>query len=479
MFAGQGEIPLSRLVGALSYALDIGEGEPPGHAARSCLIGMRIADVLELDPQAKADLYYALLLKDAGCSANSAHMAALFGADDRRAKRTSKLVNWARPFPAFVWSLRTVAPGGSLQSRVERLLAIKNEGEVTRALMQARCDRGAEIALKLGFSRATAEAIRTLDEHWDGHGQPRRLRGKQIPLLGRILCLAQTADVFHRVRGIRAVYRVAERRSGEWFDPQLVAALETFRADSGFWASQAQPNLTAVEPPDRTLVVDDERLDQIADGFAGIVDAKSPWTHRHADGVGTIATGIGARLGLDVRTVRDLGRAAQLHDIGKLGISNRILDKPGPLSEGEFAQVKGHPVLTRRILERTPCFEEIAPLASSHHERLDGSGYPLALTARELTMPMRVLAVADTYEALTAHRPYRRAWSTTDALAIIDRDVPRRLDPDAFLALETLVDDAPAPSVRDTSEASASERRERRQIRAYGDAELPAQPTSL
>ncbi len=474
MLAGQGEIPLSGLVGALSYALDIGEGEPPGHAARSCLVGMRIAEVLGLDPQAKSDLYYALLLKDAGCSANSAHMTALFGADDRQAKRTSKLVNWARPFPAFVWSVRTVAPGGSLRARTDRLLAIKNEGEVTRALMQARCDRGAEIALKLGFSEATAEAIRALDEHWDGHGQPRRLRGEQIPLFGRILCLAQTVDVFHRVRGTRGVYRVAERRSGEWFDPELVRALETFRADNGFWASLATPDLRTVEPPDRTLVVDDEHLDRIADGFAGIVDAKSPWTHRHADGVGAVATGIGRRLGLDAGTVRDLGRAAQLHDIGKLGVSNRILDKPGPLTEGEFAQVKGHPVLTRRILERTPCFEELAPLASSHHERLDGSGYPLALTARELSMPMRVLAVADVYEALTANRPYRRAWSTTDALSIIGHDVPRRLDRDAVAALETLVEHRPEPAER-----SARGFSERQRISAYGDVEVPAPTTTL
>jgi HD-GYP domain-containing protein (c-di-GMP phosphodiesterase class II) len=477
VLGGQGEIPLSRLVGALSYALDIGEGEPPGHAARTCLIGMRIADVLELGPQAKSDLYYALLLKDAGCSANSAHMTALFGADDRHAKRTSKLVNWARPLPAFIWSVRTVAPGGSLWARTERLMAIKNEGEVTRALMQARCDRGAEIALKLGFSRATAEAIRTLDEHWDGHGQPRRLQGEQIPLLGRILCLAQTVEVFHRQRGNRLAYQVAWRRSGEWFDPQLVSALETFRADTRFWASLAHPDLTAVEPPDRALAADDERLDEIADGFAGIVDAKSPWTHCHADGVGALATGIGGRLGLGAKTVRDLGRAAQLHDIGKLGISNRILDKRGPLTEGEFAQVKGHPVLTRRILERTPCFEELAPLASSHHERLDGSGYPLALTGRELTMPMRVLAVADIYEALTADRPYRPAWSTDDALQIIRNDVPARLDRDAFAALETLVEDH-----TDGGEHSPTEprpRREQPRISAYGGVEVPAPTTSL
>src|SRR5438067_1459205 len=139
--AAPGKIALSALIGALSYALDIAEGEPTGHAKRSCLIGMRLADELGLDAEARSDLFYALLLKDAGCSANSAHMAALFGADDQVAKRTSKRVNWARPFSAFVWSLRTVAPGGSPIARAERLQAIRTEDEVTRSLMQARCDR--------------------------------------------------------------------------------------------------------------------------------------------------------------------------------------------------------------------------------------------------------------------------------------------------------------------------------------------------
>src|SRR3954469_14757104 len=109
---GAGVVPLSELIGALSYALDLTEGEPPGHAVRSCLIGMRLAQELELDAATRSDLFYALLLKDAGCSANSARMAALFGADDHIAKRTSKRVDWSGKLPAFMWSLRTVAPEG-------------------------------------------------------------------------------------------------------------------------------------------------------------------------------------------------------------------------------------------------------------------------------------------------------------------------------------------------------------------------------
>ena len=243
VLGGTREIALSGLIGALSYALDLTEGEPPGHAARSCLIGMRVAEQLGLGAEERSDLFYALLLKDAGCSANSARMAALFAADDHEIKRTSKRVDWSRPFSAFVWSLRTVASGKGLRARAERLRAIHDEGEVTRSLMQARCDRGAEIARMLGFSEATAEAIRALDEHWDGRGQPRGLRGTEIPLAGRILCLAQTIEVFHRARGVGPAYRLAVRRSGHWFDPALVDALSAFRADAGFWESLAEQDL--------------------------------------------------------------------------------------------------------------------------------------------------------------------------------------------------------------------------------------------
>jgi putative nucleotidyltransferase with HDIG domain len=441
--AGSQEIALSELISALSRALDIAEGEPPGHAVRSCLIGMRLAETLVLDPASRSDLFYALLLKDAGCSANSAHMAALFGADDQVAKRTSKVVNWARPFDAFLWSLRTVAPDGSLAERTARLRAIRNEGHVTRSLMQARCYRGAEIARKLGFSEATAEAIRALDEHWDGHGQPHGLRGTDIPVGGRILCLAQTVEVFLRADGPRAAYRVARKRSGEWFDPALIDALHSFRTDERFWVSLEEPDVSPVEPPDRVLTADETRLDRIAEGFAAVVDAKSPWTHEHCERVSAIALGTAKLMGFEEPALRGLRRAALLHDLGKLSISNRILDKPGPLSDEERNRFRQHPLLAEQILSRVAIFVELAAVASAHHERLDGSGYPRGLAGDALSMPVRVLAVADVYEALTADRPYRPAYTPRDALELMRTDVPQRLDRDAFGALEVLVHEQP------------------------------------
>ena len=439
-----GAVLLSEVIGALSYALDITEGEPPGHSQRSCLIGMRLAHELGLDAETRSDLFYALLLKDAGCTANAARIAALFGADDHELKRSAKRTDWSRKLPAFIWSVRSVAPRETPRVKLERLLVLKDEGEVTRSLMQARCDRGAEIALRIDLSERTAEAIRTLDEHWDGHGQPRWLLGEQIPLLGRILCLAQTVEIFHAAGGVDDAFAVATRRSGTWFDPDLVKALRAFRRDTAFWGSLAEPDLTRWEPEDRLIAVDDERLLQIATAFAAIVDAKSPWTYFHSDRTSLIATNMGAAMGLDTEELGDLRRVGLLHDIGKLAVSNRILDKPAGLTAAEYERVKEHPLFTRWVLERVSCFESLAAVAAAHHERLDGSGYPSGLAADDLTLPMRVLAMADVYEALTAERPYRHALAEDDALELIRRDVPDRLDGDVYDALETVIDLPPA-----------------------------------
>jgi HD-GYP domain-containing protein (c-di-GMP phosphodiesterase class II) len=305
--------------------------------------------------------------------------------------------------------------------------------------MKARCHQGAEIARKLGFSEATADAILALDEHWDGRGQPHGLRGEEIPLAARIVCLAQTVEVFHFVRGVDAACRVALRRSGRWFDPELVAALVSLRSDDAFWCSLAEPDVSAVERRDRILVTDEDRLDRIAEAFGDVVGAKSAWTQQHCDRVSAIATSVAAQLGIDATTRRDLGRAARLHDIGKLSISNRILDKPGALSGTEWGKMQKHPLLSEQILERLPSLGALAPIVAAHHERLDGAGYPRGLTADELTMPMRVLAVADMYAALTADRPYRPAYSPQCALELMHNEAPQRIDGEAFAALGTLV----------------------------------------
>ena len=323
------------------------------------------------------------------------------------------------------------------------LRALRDEGDVTRSFMAARCDRGAEIARMLFLSEDTAAAIRSLDEHWDGRGMPDGLRGEEIPLAARVLCLAQTVEVFHAHGGVRAARAIAKRRRGRWFDPALVDAFLRFCGDPEFWAQLEAPDVSRWEPLELAIAADDARLDRIAEAFARVIDAKSPFTARHSQRVAELADGIAVVLGFEADERRVLRRAALLHDIGKLAISNRILDKPGKLTDEEFRAVRAHPVHTLRILERAPCFSELAELAANHHEKLDGSGYPGSLGGADLDLAMRVLAVADVYEALTADRPYRGPMPVAQALAIIDREVPERLDGAVRDALEIHLGRAP------------------------------------
>ena len=394
--------PTLGVIGAMSYALDVTEGEPPGHAVRACKIGMRLAQALELDAGTRSRLFYALLLKDAGCSANSARMAALFGADDHVAKRTSKRVDWSGRLPAFVWSLRTVAPGG--RPRADRSAA----GDQGRGRGDARADAG-----PLRPRRGDRAAC------WDSRPRRRRRSARSTSTgtaaASRAACAARRSRCSAGSCASRrpprsstppaasgAAWRWRAGGAAAGSIPRSSTRSATIRDDAAFWASLADGDVAAWEPADRVLKADDARLDAIAAAFAAVVDAKSPWTYRHSDRVCLIVMGLASALGADVETLRDLRRAALLHDIGKLAISNRILDKPGTADARRVRADPRAPAHHRADPGRVPGCEHLAAIAGAHHERLDGGGYPRGVSGDELTLPMRVLAIADVYEALTS-----------------------------------------------------------------------------
>src|SRR3954470_5959096 len=141
--AVQGRISLSEVLSALSCALDLTEGAPAGHTMRTCLIGMRIAEAIGIDTEQRSALYYALLLKDAGCSSNAGRMAALFGADDQTVKPRMKVVDWHARGRLALETARAVAPGHSFAERARQFLKIARTPDATRELIEIRCDRGA------------------------------------------------------------------------------------------------------------------------------------------------------------------------------------------------------------------------------------------------------------------------------------------------------------------------------------------------
>ena len=437
-------VALSSILSGLSYALDLTEGHPRGHASRSCLIGMRIGRTLGLCEADQSDLFYALLLKDAGCSSNSARVFQLFGGDDHAAKRGVWLRDWRKLREQIAYVLDYAEPEGKLFERVRRLAVLAAKGPASRRLLfEVRCDRGAEIARTLGFSPSTAEAIRSMDEHWDGGGYPKGLRRQAIPLLARIVGLAQVAEIFASDKNPGSAADVAKRRRGSWFDPVVVDAFLSVSGERALWDACQSPALdetvAAAEPEGREIVADENRVNDIAVAFAWVIDAKSPFTYHHSERVADFAVTIGRDLGLDEPAIVRLRRAALMHDIGKLSVPNQILDKPGPLTPREWEVVKLHPYYTHQILERVPVFGELAFDASAHHERLDGRGYFRNLTGSQLSPTARILCAADHLDALSADRPYRSKMPPEQVAAIMRAQRGTGLCPDAVDAAERIL----------------------------------------
>ena len=439
---------MSEVLAALSHALDMTEGQPKGHSIRACMIGMRIGKAVGLDERELTELYYGLLMKDAGCSSNASRVAALFGSDDQYVKPRMKLVDWDDRRQLALETWRTMARGGTVWSRLRHFLGIAQQPAVTRELIASRCERGAGIVRRLGFPEGTALAIQSLDEHWNGKGHAQGLAGEAIPRLSRIMNLAQTIEVFVRTGDRDAARDVLAARRGTWFDPALTDLARELLFDDDWCESLRSPEadqlVVQLEPGPHVQQLDEDALDQVAEAFANIIDAKSPFTYTHSSGVAAYARATSAQLGFDEESQRRMYRAGLLHDIGKLGVSSRILDKPGSLNKRERAEMREHPRYTWEILGRVRAFEDFAMLASEHHEKLDGSGYPWGRAAEELSMPSRVLVVADIYQAITESRSYRTGLTAAEAMQILRSQADLRVDSAAIDALEAAVAADPA-----------------------------------
>ncbi|AFL89872.1 HD-GYP domain-containing protein [Terriglobus roseus DSM 18391] len=453
LYSADGQpVTLGEILSALSFALDMTEGARPGHSLRACLIGMRLGKQIGLSSQALADLYYALLLKDIGCSSNSARMAGAFTAADQVVKQRFKFVDKEklgkpnREALTFVWS--NVAPTANVWSRIRQIYRmVRAPGNLTAEMVEERCESGALILDKLGMGIETCAGVYSLDEQWNGHGLPDHLVAQEIPLLGRVCAVAQHLDSFCSEFGSAKAMATLADRSGVWFDPDLVRAAESLHQQEALWENCVpgsdprllQTAVLALDPGSSTALAS-RHIDLICSGFADVIDAKSPFTHRHSVGTTEAAVLISNAMGLAPSRVDVVRRAAMLHDIGMLSVPNTILDKPAPLTREEWVVIHRHPVLSQEILSRVSAFSEIAILAGQHHEKLDGSGYPFHLHGQQLSIESRILTAADVFSALMESRPHRQDLSPAEILQQLEQDVPHRLDPACFDAIVSVLD---------------------------------------
>ena len=435
---------LGELLGALSLALDLCEGHPAGPAQRSCWIGQQLGRALGLKTTHLRELYYATLLKDAGGSANAARVSAVFLADDRRLKHEFSSAGTSLPATLRFVIARTGERSPWI-ARARALLHLAQHGAgIAREVATLRGSRGAQLARQLRFGDSVADAIASLAEHWDGSGEPEGLAGDEIPLFARIALLAQVVDVFHTRGGPHGAREAIARRRGRALDPRLCDTFDALSRDEDFWlglmAEDLEQRLLDIEPARLTEPLADDYLDDVAAAFGQVADAKSGWTTRHSERVALVADQVSAGLGLEDDQRRWLRRGALLHDIGKLGVSSRILEKAGPLDPWERAEMQRHPLYTEQLLGRIASFGALARVAGAHHEKLDGSGYPRGLDARHIRLETRIVTTADIYDALTADRPWRCALAPEAALALMREAVGSAIDADCHAALIQAVD---------------------------------------
>jgi len=433
--AGDG-VRLAELVAALSLATDLGLGQPQEHIIRQTLIAMRVAELEGLAEDERAAIFYVSLLAWVGCVADAHEMGKWFG-DDMKVRSDSYLVDLTGA-PMMRFMLGHVGSGSSPIRRltmIGRFLA-GGSNEV-RASMASHCEASGDLSLRLGLGPEVRDPLQQAFERWDGKGSPAKLAGSEIARIMRIVHIANDVEMLHRLGGVDAASDMLRSRRGTEFDPDLV---DGFCAHAG----ELLASLDELDGWD-TLIgsagrlgqeLTDAELDLALEAFADYADVKSPYTLGHSRGVAQLAAAAAATVGLPSDDVTLVRRAGLVHDVGAIGVSAGILDKPGRLTAAERERVRTHPYLTARTFSKPAKLGAIGQLAALHHERMDGSGYPSGIAADGLPMTARVIAAADVYHAMLEPRPHRAALPRDAARQSLEAEVTAgRLDGDAVRAV--------------------------------------------
>lgn len=435
MTAGNGaRIRLAELVAALSLATDLGMGQPLEQALRTCLLATAAGNELGLDRAARADAYYLALLRFVGCTADAHEVSALVGGDEIAYYAGVAPLVMGEMSEYFAYLVRRFGadlPPAPRVRAVGRVLADGSSG--AKRSIAIHCEVARMLATRMGLPGSVGASVGHIFERWDGKGLPGELAGEAIPAPARLVAVARDVDLFYRLDGWGAVDELLRRRRARSYDPAVV---DTFLATGERWlaeiASAPVWEVALAAEPAPWPWVEDARLDVVLEAFAAFADLKTPFTRGHSAGVAALAEGAARHAGMAEAEAVTLRRAALVHDLGRVGIPNGILEKPGPLTRLEWERVRLHPYLTERILSQSPGLAPLAALAGAHHERLDGTGYHRGSPAALLPRAARILAAADSYQAMRQARPYRPALPAEDAAkALLAEAESGRLDGDA------------------------------------------------
>ena len=292
--------------------------------------------------------------------------------------------------------------------------------------MQEHGTKGEENVKDYPFLTNVIDVIKYHHENYDGTGFF-GVKGERIPLMSQIIKLADTIELAFPLGKMfyedkQRLKEYVKKQTGVIFSPQPAEALLKITQQQCFWLDLKDDFVNTSlkkDVPDFTREMSFEKIRQITQVFSKIVDSKSRFTRQHSCGLTQKAAKMGEFYQKPSEEIYKLMIAGDLHDIGKLTISNEILDKPGGLNRHEVDIIQQHTYYTRLSLQEIRGFEDITEWAANHHEKLNGKGYPYGKKAEELDFNSRLMSCLDVYQALREERPYRMPMKHQDAAAIL------------------------------------------------------------
>jgi HD-GYP domain-containing protein (c-di-GMP phosphodiesterase class II) len=418
-----GRIRLAEILGALSLTTDLGAGVPFEKGLGTCIVACGLGDTLNLGLEQRRAVYFSALLRSIGCTTHASLFGELFD-DDVALQRELKLFDFGDPDESRAQTRRLSSWAGPQRAReLARRFAteIPARGE---ELSRASCEVSATLARRLELPEAAVAALDEVYERFDGHGVPAGRAGDQLTPAARVVHVAEQAVLGHYDGGVTAARERLARRSGGQLDPIMCSAFLE-HADE-LLAPLEVPDLLAatlaLEPPPR-LSVSPDAHERVSTAFALFADLKGRFLLGHSTHVATLAGRAAELCGYPEQDCKAVRISGLLMDIGRVGVSSTIWDRPDHLRPVEWERVRLHSYWTERILSRCPGVERLAPFAGAHHERLDGSGYHRSARAMELSAGQRLLAAADVFAALTEARPHRAPHSSTEAATALEAEV--------------------------------------------------------
>ena len=414
----QQQVRLADLLAAISLATDLGTGQPMEHALRTCHIAMGLGRSIGLPGQDLSDTYYVSLLRFIGCTSEASPDAALNGGDELALYKGLAPSLMGAPTEVIGWMLRYLAEGQAPLTRMRLLGSALTDPKGAERSFRAHCEVGRMLARRIGLKDSVLRALDCTYERWDGKGLPNGIAGEEIPVSCRVAIVARDYELLNRIQDPDTSTKFLRERKGRAYEPRVLeAALELGPQlvvqfeDGSLWDAVLEAE------PGPQVTVEDAHVDEVLGAFANFVDLKSPYLHGHSSGVAELAEQAARTSGMDPTLLR---RAALVHDLGRVAVPSGIWNKEGSLSEGEWEQVRLHPYFTHRILTKCGPLEALAEIASSHHERMDGSGYHRGTKAPSLSAESRLLAAADAFRAMTERRPHREALSSKRSAEELD-----------------------------------------------------------